>query len=52
MDKKEQAILSFLKETKDGKYAEIDIATLDLVRVNEEREEIPEMADLFYYSIG
>jgi hypothetical protein len=52
MDKKEQTLLSFLKETKDGKYSEIDIFALELVRVNEEREEIPEMADLFYYSIG
>ena len=52
MDKKEQVLLSFLKETRDGKYSEVDISALNFVRINEEREEILDMADLFYYSVG
>jgi len=37
LDKKEQILLSFLKETKDGKYSEIDIPALSFVRINDQR---------------
>ena len=49
---KEQTLLSFLKETKEGKYSEVDVSASDFVRIHEERVEVSEMADLFYYSVS
>lgn len=47
----ESALLTFLKMTKDGKYAPIDVTSLTYTRVGEEREEIYGEED-FVYSVS
>jgi hypothetical protein len=49
---KEKTLLSFLKQTKDGKYAKVDESSLAYVRVKEEREEIEAFAETYYYSLS
>lgn len=52
MDQEEKSLLSFLKQTKQGKYAKIDESSLDFVRVKEEREEIDAYTETYYYSFS
>lgn len=47
---KEKGLLSFLRQTKQGKYAKIDESSLDYVRVKEEREDIDAFTETYYYS--
>ena len=49
---KEQTLLIFLKETKAGKYAKVEVSSFDYIRIKEVREEILEPLDLFYYSVS
>lgn len=49
---KEKALLSFLKQTKDGKYAKVDGSSLAYARVKEEREEIETFTEAYYYSLS
>ncbi len=48
--KEEKALLTFLKRTKDGKYAKIDESSLSYSRLKEQREEIY-CEDEYYYSV-
>lgn len=48
--KEEQALLTFLKRTKDGQYAKIDEKLLLYPRVKEQREEIYTDEE-YYYSV-
>jgi len=47
--KEEKALLTFLKKTKNGKYAKIKESSLPNSRINEQREDYYE--DVYYYSI-
>jgi len=47
--KEEKALLTFLKQIREGKYAKIDENSLSYLRFKEQREEIYE--DEYYYSI-
>jgi hypothetical protein len=47
---KEKALFTFLKFTKEGKFAEIDKNSLLYVRIKEQREE-PICQEEYYYSI-
>jgi hypothetical protein len=47
--KEEKALLTFLKQTREGKYAKIEENSLPYVRLKEQREEIYE--DEYYYSV-
>ena len=47
--KEKKALLTFLKQTREGKYAKIDESSLPYVRFREQREEIYE--DEYYYSV-
>ncbi len=49
---KEKTLLSFLKKTKDGKYAKIDESSLAYTRVKEEREEVEAFTETYYYSLS
>lgn len=48
-EKEEKTLLTFLKRTREGKYAKIDESSLPYVRIKEQREEIYE--DEYYYSV-
>jgi hypothetical protein len=48
--KEEKVLLTFLKQTRKGKYAKIDEASLPYLRVKEQREEDYSEAE-YYYSI-
>ena len=48
--KEKKALLTFLKRTREGKYAKIDESSLLYVRLKEQSEEIYE--DEYYYSIS
>jgi len=48
----EKVSLSFLKRTKEGKYAPIEKSSLPYARVIEEREAIESLEEEFYYSVG
>jgi hypothetical protein len=50
--KEEKALLSFLRETKKGKYAEIDESSLNYVRVKEERGPVDTFIETYYYSLS
>lgn len=50
IEKKEEALLTFLKQTRDGKYAEIDEFSLPYARLEEQREETY-YEDEYYYSV-
>ncbi len=49
---KEKALLSFLKQTKDGKYAKVDESSLAYARIKEEREEVEAFTETYYYSLS
>jgi hypothetical protein len=50
--KEEKALLNFLRQTKQGKYAEIDESSLDYARVKEERSQIDAFTEIYYYSLS
>jgi len=50
-DEKE-TLLTFLKRTKEGKYAPIEESSLPYSRLNEETEILEFVEDEYYYSIG
>jgi hypothetical protein len=47
----ENTVLSFLKQTKDGKYAIIDKSSLEYSRVASERETVELVGEELHYSI-
>lgn len=47
--KEKKALLTFLRQTWEGKYAKIDESSLPYTRLKEQREEIYE--DEYYYSV-
>lgn len=49
-DNKEQILLTFLKQTKEGKYAKIDQTSLSYSRLKEQREEPHYDEEEYYYS--
>ncbi len=51
-EEKERALLSFLKQTKEGKYAPIDENSLPYSRLKEETETVESLEEEFYYSIS
>ena len=48
----EKILLSFLRRTKEGKYAPIEESTLTYSRIIEEREGTESFEEEFYYSIS
>ncbi len=48
----EKLLLSFLKRTRDGKYAQIDKSSIPYSRIIEERETVESLEEEFYYSIS
>jgi len=48
--KEEKALLTFLIQTREGKYAKVDESSLSNSRLKEQREE-PYYADEYYYSV-
>jgi len=48
--KEEKALLTFLKQTREGKYAKIDESSLPYSRCKEQREETY-YEDEYYYSV-
>jgi len=48
----EKVLLSFLKRTKEGKYAPIEKSSLPYSRIIEEREAIESLEEEFYYSVS
>jgi hypothetical protein len=48
--KEEKALLTFLTQTREGKYAKIDESSLRYLRLKEQREETS-CEDGYYYSV-
>ena len=48
----EKTLLNFLRQTKQGKYAEIDENFLDYARVKEERSQIDAFTEIYYYNLS
>lgn len=48
--KEEKALLTFFKQTREGKYAKIDESSLPYSRLKEQREETY-YEDEYYYSV-
>lgn len=48
--KEEKVLLTFLKQTREGKYAKVDESSLSYTRLKEQREE-PYYEDEYYYSV-
>lgn len=48
--KEEKVLLTFLKQTREGKYVKIDESLLSCSRTKEQREE-PYYEDEYYYSV-
>ena len=48
----EQVLLSFLRRTKEGKYALIDESSLPYSRIIEESETVESSEEEFYYSVS
>jgi hypothetical protein len=46
----EKALLTFLKQTREGKYAKVDESSLPYSRLKEQTEE-PYYEDEYYYSV-
>ena len=46
---KKEALLTFLKLTREGKFAEIEESSLTYARLKEQREETPE--EEYFYSV-
>lgn len=51
-DKKKEAILTFLKKTKEGEYAEIDTAAITYARLTEQRERNLCDDEDYFYSVS
>ncbi len=51
MNNKEKALLVFLKQTKQGKYAEIDKVSLDYARLREKSEDTDSFTEAYYYNL-
>lgn len=51
-EEKNKSMLTFLKETKEGKYAPIDEESLEYVRMQDEQDDIAASSEEFYYSMG
>jgi len=49
--KEEKALLTFLKQTREGRYAKIDESSLPYARLKVQREKTYEDEDEYYYSI-
>lgn len=49
---KEKLLLSFLRRTREGKYAPIDQSSLPYSRIIEERETVESPEEEFYYSVS
>ena len=49
-EKEEKVLLTFLKQTREGKYAKIDESSLPYTRLKEKREE-PFYEDEYYYGV-
>jgi hypothetical protein len=49
---KEQLLLSFLRQTREGKYAPIDDSSLLYSRLKEETETIESLGEEFYYGVS
>jgi hypothetical protein len=49
---KEQLLLSFLRQTREGKYAPIDDSSLPYSRLEEETETVESLEEEFYYSVS
>ena len=49
IQQEEKVLLTFLKQTREGKYAKIDDSSLPYSRLKEQREE-PYFEDEYYYS--
>ncbi|HHT9124055.1 MAG TPA: hypothetical protein ACFYEF_14395 [Candidatus Wunengus sp. YC63] len=45
-----KVLLTFLKQTREGKYAKVDESSLSYSRLKEQREE-PYYEDEYYYSV-
>ncbi len=52
IETQEESLLSFLKQTKEGKYAKIDENSLDYARIKESREDEDALTETFYYSLS
>ena len=50
--REERALLRFLKQTRQGKYADIEESSLGYARIKQEREHIESPTDTYYYSIS
>ncbi len=50
-EKEERALITFLKRTKDGKYARIDERHLAYSRIKEQREPYYYAEEEYYYGI-
>lgn len=48
----EKLLLSFLRRTREGKYAPIDQSSLPYSRIIEERETVESLEEEFYYSVS
>ena len=48
----EKALLTFLRRTKEGKYAPIDKSSLPYSRITEESESIESSEEEYYYSVS
>ncbi len=48
----QEVLITFLKRTKEGKYAKIEESSLEYVRMQEEDETIEEQDEEYYYSIS
>jgi len=47
-----ETLLSFLRRTREGKYAQIDESSFPYSRISEERETAESLEEEFYYSIS
>ena len=50
-EKQEEALLTFLRQTREGKYAKVDEQSLPYARIKEQREEVS-LEDEYYYSVS
>jgi hypothetical protein len=48
----EKLLLSFLKRTREGEYAQVDKSSIPYSRIIEERETVESPEEEFYYSIS
>jgi len=48
-EEEKEALLTFLKQTKDGKFAKIDKSSLPYTRMKQLREAFEREEDVYYY---